>query len=286
MIAPKLIPLFTGATLDPTTVPVSRLIAGAALSVAVAGTARALRSLSWSGAVAAVGVGTLAVAAGWGWGILLIGYFVLSTALSRVGAKRKQQRTGAIVEKGGARDAVQVFANGGVFAALALATLLAPSPLWRWGALGALAAAAADTWATEIGTLIGGTPRSIVTRTIVRIGESGGVTLAGSLGGAAGAAVIVLIGWLAGWRDGAPFTAASALVAGVAGMFADSLLGATVQDRRWCNTCNAATERMTHDCDTATRHVGGVPWIRNDLVNALARLVGAAIALLGAQWAA
>ena len=75
------------------------------------------------GAIAATVVGWAAVAAGWGWGAMLIVYFVASTLVSRAGRAAKHRRTASIVAKGGERDAVQVLANGGVFAVGAVAML-------------------------------------------------------------------------------------------------------------------------------------------------------------------
>ena len=92
------------------------------------------------------------------------------------------------LEKTGARDAIQVFANGGVFAVAAIGMLAAPDVRWFSLGAGALAASASDTWATEIGTLWGGAPRSILTARVVPTGTSGGITLIGSLGTIAGAA--------------------------------------------------------------------------------------------------
>src|SRR3569833_1751003 len=131
----------------------TRIFAGAMLSLVIALVARRARSLSTSGAAAAVVVGTLAVAAGWSWGLLLILYFASSTLLSRIGKAEKERRTADVVEKGGERDAWQVFANGGVFAGAAVGSLVWPSPAWLALGAGALAASASDTWATEIGTL-------------------------------------------------------------------------------------------------------------------------------------
>ena len=54
----------------------------------------------------------------------------------------------------------------------------------------------------------------------------------------------------------------------------DSLLGATVQSRRWCDVCNRATERHVHDCGATTRHVAGARWIDNDMVNFLSGAFG------------
>lgn len=267
MVAPKLIPLLTRAT------------TGGFVAAAIAGAAWGTRSLTLGGALAALCMGTVAVAAGWEWGVLLILYFVLSTALSRFKRAEKVARTGGVIEKGGARDAAQVFANGGIFLLMAIAFLVAPSPLWKWGALGALAASASDTWATEIGTLYGGEPHLLIGRTNVRSGTSGGVTTVGTLGGLLGAALIALVGRILGWSTAASVTA---LLAGVLGMLADSYLGATLQERRWCDHCQAPTERLTHDCDHPTRRIGGLAWLRNDAVNVAATLVGALISILGA----
>src|SRR3954464_8873352 len=93
-----------------------RAAVGLLAAIAIALAARRAGSLANSGAFAAVLVGTAAVAAGWSWGALLVLYFVSSSALSHAGGAEKERRTSGVVAKGGARDAVQVIANGGVFA--------------------------------------------------------------------------------------------------------------------------------------------------------------------------
>ena len=57
-------------------------------------------------------------------------------------------------------------------------------------AAGALAAASADTWATEVGTLWGGRPRSIISGRPVAPGMSGGITLIGTMGALVGSAIV------------------------------------------------------------------------------------------------
>ena len=237
------------------------------------------RSLSRSGAAAATVVGAIAVGAGWGWGALLVLYFALSSALSRVGAAAKARRTGDVVEKGGARDAMQVLANGLPFTLAAVGAMVAPDPRWALAGAGGLAASAADTWATEVGTLVGGTPRSVRGWRPVHPGTSGAVSLAGSLAAVAGALAIALVARLLGW----PAAVLPAAVAGgVAGAWVDTLLGATVQARRHCARCGRLTERNVHGCGAETRPAGGLPWLDNDLVNLLASALGAAVALLWA----
>jgi uncharacterized protein (TIGR00297 family) len=261
----------------------ARAAQGAALAAAIAGAAWRAGSLRRSGALAATLLGTVAIAAGWRWGALLIAYFVTASALSRWGERAKAERTGPVVAKGGARDAVQVAANGGAFAVAALATvILGASPLWAGVGAGALAASSADTWGTEVGTLVGGTPRAILGWRPVPPGTSGGVSLAGSVACVGGALFVAALATLLGWPRA---VAAGAFVGGVLGALADSLLGATLQERRWCERCNVGTERAEHSCGASTVHRDGLRWLENDRVNFIASLVGAAAGGLLAWWA-
>jgi uncharacterized protein (TIGR00297 family) len=256
---------------------IERLAAGGLLAVAVALLARRAGALAASGAAAAVVVGTVCVAAGWSWGALLLAFFVATSALSRLGARRKEARTGAIVAKGGARDARQVLANGGLFALAALLSLVAPWPGWMVLGAGALAASTSDTWGTEVGTLAGGMPRSITTGRPVPPGTSGGISAAGTLAALCGAAFVAVLAWSLRWPG-----AAAILAGGIVGSTADSLLGATMQSRRWCERCGIGTEREVHGCGSATRPAGGLAWLDNDGVNLASALVGALAALAAA----
>jgi uncharacterized protein (TIGR00297 family) len=179
--------------------------------------------------VAALAVG-VATVYGFGWrgAVLLLAFFVPSSLLTRA------------VEGGRRRNERQVIANGGIAALAALAGS------WVWFA-GALAAATADTWATEIGSHARTPPRLITTWTRVPAGTDGGITLLGTAGGIAGAGIMAGVSYVLGQRA-APAIAA----AGVVGMLLDSLLGATVQRK--------------------------VPWMDNDGVNLAATLTGAAVA--------
>src|SRR6266850_2139351 len=137
------------------------------------GAARVVRRVKWlttAGAAAALAVGGATVwGVGWrGFGLLLA-FFVSGSLLTRGG--------------GGQRNARQVVANGGVAAAAAL--------LGAWPAFaGAVAAATADTWATEIGAYSSTTPRLITSGAPVTQGANGGITLLGTAGGVLGAAAM------------------------------------------------------------------------------------------------
>lgn len=256
-----------------------RIASAVVVALAIALIARRRGSLTTSGAIAATGIGALALMAGWSWGILLVAYFVSSSVLSHHGEREKQKLNAAIVEKGGARDAVQVLANGGIFAVAALLAWLDPTHVVRWQALGAgvLAASASDTWATEIGTLIGGVPRSIVRWEPLPRGMSGGVTVVGTLAALAGAAFVAIVAATLSWPGR---VVVASLAGGFVGSTIDSLLGATLQTRRWCDACRTHTERAVHDCGVATRRAGGIPGFGNDAVNFVSGLAGGLLALL------
>jgi uncharacterized protein (TIGR00297 family) len=255
-----------------------RALAGFLLASAIAIAGRFARSLSTGGAVAAVVVGTAAAMAGWDWAGILILFFVTSSALSRFRRAAREARISSIVEKSDERDAWQVLANGGVFATAAIFAVSTPNVDWSWGVLafGALAAATSDTWATEIGTLAGRPPRSIVSLKALPAGTSGGVTLPGVAASLAGAALIALAAYVAG----AVNNPGPVLAGGIAGSLADSLVGATIQERRWCDGCSQSTERRVHTCGRTTRVVGGVPGARNDFVNVVCTIVGGIVAVL------
>ncbi len=248
-----------------------------------------------------------------------------SVALSRVGHARKKKLTD--IGKGGPRDAWQVLANGGVatFCAVAAAAQSTQSGSVRASAAevadrpwiaafaGAYAAATADTWGTEIGTLARGKPRSILTLKPIATGLSGGVTLAGSAAEVVGAlwmgacviaalhsvpdepasgsnqpasepsqpAAPVRVAPLItprNTRSRGPFDAI--VLGGIAGALIDSLLGATLQELRRCPTCERTCETNPHACRTPTVLVRGIPGFSNDIVNFAATLSGALTAFI------
>ncbi len=192
--------------------------------------------LTRGGAVAALAVGGATVwGTGWRGLALLLAFFVSGSLLTR---------------GGGRRNARQVLANGGVAAVAAL--------LGAWPAFaGALAAAAGDTWATEIGAFSSSPPRLITNGAPVPRGANGGITLLGTAGGVLGAAIMGGLTWMLGPSD--LRLAGVVGVAGIAGMLIDSLLGATAQ--------GPFEDR----------------WLDNDAVNLAMTLAGAGIAAAGWQ---
>lgn len=239
-----------------------------------------LQALAKGGAMAAVIVGGLIVAtAGWWPGVVLVTFFATSSALSMYSSRHSDASEQV---RGKQRDAVQVLANGAIPTLCAVASLvLNDSGPWLVASASAIAGAASDTWATEIGRFSQSPPRIITTWKIVPPGTSGAISTIGTLGSLAGSLLIALVaasGTFVGWTI--PGISAWTLVgivtvAGLAGSLVDSFLGATVQAEYRCPSCNQATERSTHGCGTPATLTRGLRWMNNDAVN-LAAILGSA----------
>jgi uncharacterized protein (TIGR00297 family) len=247
---------------------------GLTLAAAVAAAAAKLEALTLSGAIAATVVGTLVfMAGGFKWSALLFLFFVTSSALSRLQAK---EAINSVAAKSSRRDVLQVLANGGIPALCAALAIIHPSTQWLPSFAGATAAATADTWATEIGAWSRSSPVHILTGVPVAPGTSGGVTRLGMGATCAGALLITLAVRLLFAANLLTFFGVA--IAGVAGSVVDSLLGATIQERRWCPLCQTVTEQGIHrTCSTPTLVVGGWRGINNDVVNALASATGSLV---------
>ena len=171
--------------------------------------------------------------------------FVLTFYATHLGRERKA--LAGLLESRHGRNAAQVIANLGITAFFASTTgwylvsncgwfgeYMGEGPVVRAyfsipyiPMLAALAEATADTVSSEIGQAFGGTPFMLTTLRRVPPGTDGAISLTGTLAGIAAAALIA--------ATGAPALSMSfagclvAFAAGVAGLFFDSLLGATLE---------------------------------------------------------
>ena len=259
-----------------------QLAAGLILASLVAWIAYYFHSLSRDGAVSAALVGTLIFGlGGWQWAVLLLAFFISSSALTRLFKDRKRGISEKF-SKGGERDAGQVIGNGGLATAFVLLNALFPNQLWTWvGFAAALAAVNADTWATELGTLNPHLPRMITDlRKRVEAGTSGGVSLWGTGAALLGAS---LIGLLAALLFPASHWVLFLLITagGLLGSLFDSFLGATVQAMYYCPRDQKETEKHPlHTCGTETVHIRGWKWLDNDWVNFACGAFGSALAVV------
>lgn len=294
------------------------LLIGLAASSLIGLVAYRRGSLTRSGVLGAVLTGTAIF--GFGGlvpGILLVGFFVSSTLLSKFNARAKQE-VNEKFQKGSQRDLGQALANGGWAALLAVLyggmhLSNTDVPLLFMAIVGALATVTADTWATEIGVLSKSPPLLITTGRIVPAGTSGGITFLGTITAYLGGlfiGVLVVLGQFAllylgaipqrltgtifsynglYTLDNTIFASAMVLsgvfkilfiagVSGLAGALFDSLLGATVQATYFAEYDERQTERTTDSQGNPTRLVRGWRWLDNDWVNFFSSIFGSAVA--------
>ncbi|MGB9799302.1 MAG: YbhB/YbcL family Raf kinase inhibitor-like protein [Thermanaerothrix sp.] len=258
---------------------------GLGLALIISLLAYRLGSLSGSGAIAATCLGGLVFGlGGLPWATLLLGFFITSTFFSRL-AKTRKTSPGEKYAKDDRRDAWQVLANGGVAALAVIWQATQPTSLLPWlvGAA-ALAAANADTWATELGVLSSQSPRRILGGERVEPGSAGGITALGTLAALCGAMWIALLAALFPPPLLRPhFSALVVLLvvtlSGFVGSLVDSLLGASAQVMYYCPSCHKETERHPqHRCGGTTTYLRGYRWLNNDGVNALCTLSAALLA--------
>ncbi len=212
---------------------------------------------------------------GWEWTGPIFIFFVFSSLLSKYGKSRKKKFE-MMFDKSDKRDAGQVAANGGIAGIIILLWYAFPDNSILYSLyLATVAAVTADTWGTEIGTLMKGNPRSIVTLRQVEPGTSGGVSVAGLAGGAAGALLIAFSACIVKSGQFSLKNIATIVVAGVVGSLVDSLLGATLQ-AQYQTADGKRTERAIVNGRPA-QLIYGYRWMTNDIVNWMCALSGAAV---------
>ena len=222
-----------------------RAALGLGVNAMIAAAAFAARSIDLGGAISAVAIGTaITVGLGWPGLTLMIVFFVLGSGVTRLGYRTKAAR-GIAQEKGGARGWRNAWANGGVpaFLALLAGAGAAAGPgasgdrsawlIFTLAYAASVATAAADTCSSEIGKAYGRRTFLITTFKPVPPGTEGAISLEGTLGGLAGAALVAFAAREVGlldWRGGA-----AVAVAGLLGSLAESLIGSVAERRGWLN---------------------------------------------------
>nr|WP_239454181.1 DUF92 domain-containing protein [Bacillus suaedaesalsae] len=233
--------------------------------IAVAKVGYMLKALSLSGAIAASFVGSCIVIGLNGEGLVLLGLFFGTSSLLSKNKSRLKTSTLQIVEKGDTRDFGQVLANGLIPALSCLLFAYTDNDLWIYTYAVSLAAANADTWASEIGTLSKRKPVHILTFKRVAHGTSGAVSLLGLIATLVGAFIIGAGSYLL--FDSVTITHCLYIVLfGAFGSIVDTILGATIQAKFQCEHCEILTEKRVHCCDR-TNLKSGIAWMNNDAIN-------------------
>jgi uncharacterized protein (TIGR00297 family) len=265
------------------TLNLGQLLIGLILAMLLVFISYRIRVLSKSGAAGTAIVGTVVFGlGGWLYAVPLLFFFISSSALSGLKSEIKL-RSLKTIQKAGPRDIKQVFANGGVAVGCVLIMAITGNRLWFFLFLTGLCASTADTWATEIGTLLSSKPVSIISFKRVRPGQSGGVSVIGTLASLLGAILTMAAAYLTanigGLNTGSSIMWLMCALAGFGGSIIDSILGATVQAGYRCRICGNLIEYRVH-CQKQADLIKGVKIIDNDMVNLLSNIGSLGIFLL------
>ena len=157
------------------------------------------KSVNVSGAIGGWALGAILIfGAGWPMYVALLVFFIIGTAATKLGYKRKADQ-GLAQEGGGRRGFSHAFSNVGVAAICSIAvSRLArtddfPLALVAYiMGIASLATAAADTTASEIGQLIGRRAFLPLTLKRVPVGTEGAISIEGTLAGAIGGALVAI----------------------------------------------------------------------------------------------
>ena len=201
---------------------------------------------------------------------------------------------------GGQRNWVQVLCNGGAATVASLLylhwngmgekavvwTAVDLPSLCAGSCLASLSCCCGDTWASEVGSVLGRSPRLITTGRLVPRGTNGGVSAVGLVCSLLGGAVVGLSYYL----TLVLFVGTTALytqlplvvvggACGLAGSLIDSLLGATVQYSGF----SAELRQVVHRPGPGVKHISGCDVLSNHGVNLLSSLLTAVLYVASAK---
>lgn len=256
------------------------------------------KSLSKSGAEAGFLVGLILTLSSYCFMASLLVFFLTGSKLTkwRSGQKRKLE---ADFKEGGQRNWLQVICNAGIASELSLLYLVDVgcsefpidfqkrySASWLSTAvLGSLACSCGDTFASEIGSVVGKTDPWLVT-TFQRVprGTNGGISVVGLLSSVVGGAVTGLAYFVVLLLCANSDTMLNShpqwpivVLGGLCGLFGslvDSLLGATLQ----YSGINLKTGLIVEQPSDNVQYISGVPLLDNHGVNLLSSVVTAFLA--------
>ena len=260
------------------------LLVGILLICALALSAVFLRVIDISGALSGAIITFLAfLAGGFAWFFLMVVFVAVSSALTRFKYDYKR-RLGFAQDKMGMRSWPNSIANGGVSMIASIGELYTHSELFAVMFLTSVAAAMADTLATEVGLLSHSSPRLITHPfTFVEPGTSGGITTLGNAAALLTAICMTILGLgLSIVKEGNFVSLGVAglfvTMSAVFGVFFDSFLGATIQETNRCVDCGKLTENSSHH-GKPTIHVRGFKRFNNNVVNFVGILGGTILAV-------
>lgn len=209
------------------------ILMGLVLSILVAYISFLTNWISLEATKAVVVLGTIILGfGGWTLACAVAFFFGVSSFMTILNGKKSKGSNHSVhISEDVRRGGYQVWANGFWIAVFCTLWFSLTSVASLIAAFAVLAAATADTWATEIGTRNPGKTHKITTFEEVPAGTEGGISLKGTLAGVLGALMIALFIFPLGIL--APITFFTVVFfGGVAGLLIDSTLGAIFLDKK------------------------------------------------------
>lgn len=199
---------------------------------------------------------------GWRGYVVVMMYFLVGTAVTRLGMAEKTA-AGIAENRAGVRGPENVWGSALTATVCAFGAWVAGQgwltsltaawiPLLTLGYVASFATKLADTTASEVGKAYGQRTFLITTLRPVPAGTEGAVSLEGTLAGVVGSALMAVVGWAVGLIS--PWSIGLCLIAAFIATNLESVIGATLQER--------------------------LPWLTNEVVNIVNTTIGAIAAIL------
>lgn len=236
-----------------------------------------IKFLSIDGLLGAFIIGTIIFGIGGiPWSIPLISFFISSSVLTKMNPTKNPEARRYFLDNG-QRNIYQVLANGSIPALIILFNTFFENKLSIYLYISSIAAVCADTWGTEIGTWTKTATYNILSLKKINQGESGGISIKGTLGSICGAIFVTTFSMIYIELKFEYFVII--VISGVAGSLADSLFGAAIQAQYLCSNCGIVVDHKFH-CNKKTDFKRGFQIISNNIVNLLAGVTGVLVSLL------
>ena len=256
------VPLFTAAwallLIDLSAVQLQTLLLAAIIFALLSAFAVYKKWLTVSGATAAFWMALLLFITGGLKAFIAPGIFLISGSLLSKLNKTQKEKEG--------RNAKQVFANGITGIIFMILYGIVKEEIYLITAIVSFCISMADSTSSELGFYFKGATFDILSFKKLQPGVSGGISAAGTLAGLAGA---VLLAFITSYFYSFSLSVfLCILIAGFAGMLADSILGSWLQIKY-----KTLDGKLCDDEENGAKKVKGLSWCTNDMVNILSNML-------------
>ena len=218
-------------------------------------------------------------------GIQLFLFFILGSIATKYIGKNEDKIQFEFEKGSEKRDGLQALAKSGLPAIMTLFVINGPFEILFYFISAIICSSLVDTLSTEIGIKYGKNTYHIFRpRDQMKVGETGGISIEGTIGGAISGLIYSVIIMLSSYFENILlfFSFKFILIisiSGLLGMLCDSFIGSTLQRKNECTKCGKILENKYHN-ENETVHVSGIKWFSNDLTNFLGTTLGGMSAII------